>query len=214
LANSGARQVERITSNLRCPGCEYDLRGLGGEIVTCPECGTATDVARLVVGRWQGPWYQAPGYSGLVWPVAWLMSCGLVFMCAGAMMVERIEWAGDWLPLAIMMGVTVLGWLLILSLLRGRMAGRAVPLSLLAHGLTLGYIVGVAGVIWGGVNLFRMSGIMAAQALSAVVAILGGTLFWACRRCERWIGGVCIRHHLMDQARVEAPEPSDVESDA
>ena len=212
MTDAGHRQVERIRGQLRCPGCEYDLRGLGGAIVICPECGTATDVARLVVAEWRGAWHKAPGYATLVWPVGWLLGGVLALLFAWAW---HLAGSIGWTSLALIGVGTVLGWIWLLARMRNRMAGRAIMLSLLAHGLTLGYVCGLVGGFW---SLKRGLESTTTASLEPVVWLVTLSLFvamlWACRRCERWMAGACIRHHLLDQSRVETPRPAGLESAA
>jgi hypothetical protein len=41
-------ELRPIDRDLHCPECEYNLRGLSGDPVQCPECGACIAVARLV----------------------------------------------------------------------------------------------------------------------------------------------------------------------
>jgi hypothetical protein len=56
MARSGPAQVAELQQDLPCPQCDYNLRGLRGVVVQCPECGATFDVARLIAQRWRGPW--------------------------------------------------------------------------------------------------------------------------------------------------------------
>ncbi|MHC4775344.1 MAG: hypothetical protein ACYTBR_08770, partial [Planctomycetota bacterium] len=62
-------RVAQIREELTCPQCEYSLRGVPGDVATCPECGTQCDLARLIVNQWTGPWYRAPGFHRVLVPV-------------------------------------------------------------------------------------------------------------------------------------------------
>ena len=203
MARSGEERVQRISGELSCPDCDYSLQGLDGEVVVCPECGQPVNVAKLVVSQWTGPWQQAPGYGSLIWPVAWLLFGGLGAMVIVILGVER--GAGRFaVPLA---GALWLGvWGLALWRLRRRMSGgRAILLSLAAHGLLLGYTVGAGGVL---VCLGRAIGTWPTPAVCAVwiiAAVPFAAVFWACRRGERMIATECIRQHLAHRARVGAP---------
>ena len=48
--------------DVACPGCEYNLRGLYGPVVSCPECGLTCDVAKLVQQKWEKSWQHAPKF--------------------------------------------------------------------------------------------------------------------------------------------------------
>ena len=45
------RNEARFSKRIRCPQCRYSLRGLAGHVRRCPECGTTTDVTRLIARR-------------------------------------------------------------------------------------------------------------------------------------------------------------------
>ncbi|MHC4109101.1 MAG: hypothetical protein ACYSTY_13560, partial [Planctomycetota bacterium] len=83
--------VEKLREELACPRCEYSLKGLRGDVVTCPECGTECDLAKLMLGQWVGPWYRAPGFGRILAPVA----CVAIGMwgvgCVGVL--EAATWA-------------------------------------------------------------------------------------------------------------------------
>ena len=77
----GEEQLQAIQQDLACPACEYNLRGLLGDVVVCPECGSRVDAARLISHEWTGRWYHAPGYTPLCTPTAVAMAAfiGLLF---------------------------------------------------------------------------------------------------------------------------------------
>ncbi len=63
--------VDQVRQELTCPQCDYSLQGLAGDLVTCPECGTRSDLPKLIP-RWGfSPWYRAPGFSRILRPLAW-----------------------------------------------------------------------------------------------------------------------------------------------
>ena len=45
MAETGEELVKAIQRDLLCPQCEYNLRGLYGDTVSCPECVAVCDVA-------------------------------------------------------------------------------------------------------------------------------------------------------------------------
>ena len=45
---TGDRGIDEIRQDLACPDCQYNLRGLIGAIVSCPECGMTVNVGELV----------------------------------------------------------------------------------------------------------------------------------------------------------------------
>jgi hypothetical protein len=186
-------ELEEIRGELLCPRCEYSLRGLPGSRITCPECGSACDLAALVMRRWIGPWTRAPGYGRIVGPVGWLTIgmwpvavAGVGELANGARPVFTSLLAAIWLA----------GWLLLLWRLRGFMpGGAAVGLSILAHGLFVGYLVGVvAGVALVIRALSAGPGLV--MILSFAAAAVAVALLFACRRGEQFIAERCIRRHL------------------
>jgi len=63
--------------DIACPGCDYNLRGLRGDVVTCPECGATCDIGQLVARRWTKPWYYAPGLNWVMLPCAYALRVAL-----------------------------------------------------------------------------------------------------------------------------------------
>jgi hypothetical protein len=63
MSQEPLNKVDQIRQDLACPGCQYNLRGLSGVRVTCPECGQGINIAQLIARKWTGAWYRAPGYS-------------------------------------------------------------------------------------------------------------------------------------------------------
>src|SRR5690606_65980 len=62
-------KLDAIAAELVCPQCRYSLQGLSGRIVVCPECGTASEIARMVMERWDHKIYEVPYYGMAVRPV-------------------------------------------------------------------------------------------------------------------------------------------------
>jgi hypothetical protein len=189
----GIRQVETIRRELRCPECGYDLRGQLGEIVTCPECGFRCDIGRLISERWTGPWQMAPGYSSLLVPVGWLM-IGTI-LAGGAHIFDRHEIG---LPARTIAVVSAggLGWIALLLLLSMRhLVRHPITLSLLAHGLLVGYVLTLLGLIWAVTGVFQAA-TYAERSLWIGIALVTIPLFIVCRRGERFIAEQCIRGHL------------------
>jgi len=66
MAQGGEQLADQILNDLACPQCQYNLRGLRGAFVICPECGLGCDVAQMIARQWMGPWYNAPGFTQLL----------------------------------------------------------------------------------------------------------------------------------------------------
>ncbi len=198
MTSRGADQVRQLKQDLACPQCKYNLRGLAGDVVTCPECGTRCDVTKLLMGRWTGPWFHAPGFSRILLPVAWLLAGGMVTMTVWAWEIER-PGASTITTLSTVVFIGI--WIGLLWRLRTQLPhGRAVALSILAHGLMAGYIavlIGLLGVLVAAVT----AGSLAAGLSVSVLSVPLVALMLLCRRGEKFIAGQCIRQYLIDTAK-------------
>lgn len=191
------KPVTVLREKLVCPGCGYSLRGLPGDVATCPECGVSCDLAKLMMRQWIGPWYRAPGFNRILVPLLWP---GLGWWVL--VIVLGFEMQSGRLPAVTLLvaALLVAGWIWSMWRLRRLMpGGAAVLLALFAHALLLGYLVGVAGVIAFVVQTLRAGSLRRAVPMLAAMAVFTG-LIWLCRRGERFIAERCIRRHLIDQA--------------
>jgi hypothetical protein len=185
-----------IVIDVGCPDCGYNLRGLPGPVVNCPECGLRSDVPELAARQWNKPWYRAPGFNTLMWPAGWMWSVGII----GLPMVETFVPSDILSYAAGLLFVVVWFWLMVRAwkLLSGSVG---LWLALLSHVLVAGYLVGTVGVI--SVVLLAISEATDwnADTLSVVYTSLAfaafALLLWGSRRVERAIAGVCIRHYLL-----------------
>ncbi len=190
-----------IDIDIACPDCEYNLRGLPGPVVSCPECGLRSDVPVLASRQWDKPWYRAPGFNTLMGPAAlftigWFLGpivSGLLGHNQAATYAVMLLAAGLWV------------WLMIRA---AKLLGGPVGiwLALLSHLLVIGYLASLLGIISMVVITIRALVIQQVDTLSAVYVSLGFAVFlliiWGCRRIERAIAGVCIRHHLRRRTTV------------
>jgi hypothetical protein len=195
-----------IARDVTCPRCEYNLRGLrgpGAGVVRCPECGMLCDVARIVRTRWNGPWYNAPGFGTVVAPVLYAMVGAIVLPVAWLAGTVAVD--GALLPIILAVAVTVA--LMALWALRMCRAYRyfdglkGVLLALLVHVLAVAYL---ATLIWGVVVVLQgVAGAVASRmdAATHLMQVLIGTVIFAtgalvCWRGCRYIAHQCIRRHL------------------
>jgi hypothetical protein len=200
MTERGHDKTDAIHRELRCPQCEYSLRGLPGESVTCPECGLHCDVARLIASRWTGPWWEAPGYNRLVWPVAWAVIVSAGWLIAGGILsAPRYDAKAILIALALVFGVPLIWLGLLWNAYRFFADGRGLLLALLAHALFAGYVAATIGIavsigqlLW----WFDIARIIAA----AIFVPLLVALFWLCRRGERYIAQQCIRKYIAEQS--------------
>ncbi|MCG8509202.1 MAG: hypothetical protein MI741_08225, partial [Rhodospirillales bacterium] len=67
-APSRESPINTLERDLACPNCDYNLRGLPGPVVACPECGCKCDIPKLITARWNKPWYRAPKFNIVLAP--------------------------------------------------------------------------------------------------------------------------------------------------
>ncbi len=186
--------VDQVRQELTCPQCDYSLQGLAGDLVTCPECGTTSDLPKLIL-RWGfSPWYRAPGFSRILRPLVWP---GIGFWVILVVVISELLTGRQpfWsVGLAI---VTFAGWLGAMwrawKVLPG---GRALWLSLLAHATLAGYLAAVVASFWLVGTLLFGGAQRAIVLLVWVLPIVG--LVYACRRGVKFIAQQCIRQYLLE----------------
>jgi len=193
-----------LDRDIACPGCAYNLRGLGAGDVVCPECGLASNVPRLLTRRWDKPWYRAPGYNKLCLPAAWLVASLLLLVVLSILnaLTRGQYWAAFFAGWGL---VTAAVWVGLLVWVWRSMAGLAsAGYALLSHVALGGYLVGVplfiGGFAWAiawVVDVFSQRPMAGKQHGLSVVLLLGGfVLFVFGRWIERVVAGHCIRLYL------------------
>lgn len=203
LANpsSGAWRLDR---DLPCPECEYNLRGLFGPRVDCPECGQRVDLVQLATRRWDKPWYKAPGYNFLALPAAWAL-VGTV----GAFLFSRVAsealgpapFVGYALVVVSLAGLIVLVvWSALLWFAYRRFGrdARAVGYALLKHVALCGYLAGIIMLAGGLIAAILASSrdAMSGVFIGCAVFVGGIALFVAARFAERAGAKFCIKKWL------------------
>lgn len=202
---ASAQPAGGLDRDVACPGCGYNLRGLGVGGVVCPECGTASDVARLLTRRWDKPWYQAPKYNLLAMPAGWVLVSAIGLMFAAAANDVR---AGGFMPMPMLLAgwalLTLVGWVLLMVWVCRSMEGLdTLGYALLVHVALGGYLVGlpmfVAGLGWTVgevIDLLHASGAQQNLFWSGLLLVGGVGLFFVGRSIERFVAGYCIRLYL------------------
>jgi hypothetical protein len=204
MSQRGEEQVGQLRDKAVCPACEYSLRGLAGDVVTCPECGRGVDVARLLSHQWTGKWHNVPGYTDLIMPVMWLLSGSLAsaLIWSWGEEVLRSPTAGIAATAA-----TIGVWAF--SIWRKRRLlddGSALLMIGLAHGISAGYVGGAIAFVWiiiNGVNLWPSPVCLVHLLLLGMVAAF---LVFG-RRGERFIAAQCLKQYLRDNARADTMPP-------
>lgn len=205
---SGADRVEAIREDLACPDCEYNLRGLSGDVVTCPECGRVCDVAALVTARWTGKWYKAPGLNTMLIPTAVAVVGGLIWLTTSVSFVIRDPYqAGSVIWSWAILGITLAVWLWRMAV-TSRAFDRPVKgpaLAMLAHALFVGYLGGLVFFVSGLASFLFGLFETGASGVGMGLLMIGGSVavIWGCRWGEKFIAGYCIREYLRRQSRVE-----------
>ena len=211
MTRGGERQLEAIQQDLACPQCEYNLRGLSGAIVTCPECGTRCDAAEAISRKWTGPWFRAPGFLGLSSPVAVLFVYGLMtFVCLfnyHSLSDLFREW---WWQ--VLTGLGVVTWIaLLVTAVRRFGSLNGIWLSLLGHILFATYVVGLfVAISVLGMMVVLIGEIDAASVGRGALALLGAlVLVILARLGERFMARRCIRQYLSRPPRIVRRDPPD-----
>lgn len=201
MTDRGIEKLREIQEDLACPGCGYNLRGLIGESVTCPECGQSIDVANLIGKRWTGPWYGAPGYTSICIPAAASLPYAIVTLVAMANYQRPdVFRAGWWIVFSL---AYLPLWILAMNFARRSFdAKNWLWLSLLAHVVVALYMVGALGLIINVLELLmsmtsRYGVIYVIQGMTILVMVLLLVVGWL---VERYIARHCIRRYLRRQA--------------
>ncbi len=196
---------------VRCPSCRYQLRGLPGVVVRCPECGRPCDrVSELAMSRRN--WSITPTYERLMRPamcfVALLVVLPLLwgFLPYVDQMHARIGIAAA----SAVTGILVVTWLVLL--IRGAMflpGGAGLGDVLLVHAIVIGYlllsfsiIVGALCLIIIGVDLMGsrllMTGLPPGPAIVVVLLLISAIIvYYLLRllyRLDARVGRRCVRH--------------------
>jgi hypothetical protein len=194
--------IEVIRRDIACPACGYNLRGLQGETVTCPECGLACDAAKLVTRQWDRPWHQAPGFALTLVPGCWLYVSVLMSPVVLALTNSPA------VACAALVGFGGLGSLALFWFVRRWWgSNEGLFLALLPPILIVGYLAALAGIV-GGIARILIPGHVLEAMFGVGIAAASLALGWACRRGERFIASRCIRHYLAAAAVADARRPS------
>ena len=194
MAETGEELVEAIQRDLACPQCEYNLRGLYGAVVSCPECGAECDIAKLVSLRWTKPWHQAPGLNIVFLPTAW--SVGGLLGVPLALRVGLMEGTA-----CSLIWLTVWVWLLWRAWGLFQSA-EGVYLALASHALFAGYVLGIGGFVIAMSEVVEYPDLATQIAIAACAVVVTTLLLWSCRWFHRFIAKRCIRRYLARSGRI------------
>lgn len=184
--------IEELHRDIMCPGCQYNLRGLRGSVVQCPECGNHCDIAQLISRRWTKPWYAAPGFQRLLIPVTVLGLCSMALFIV-AVSIGRSNRMFTTLG---MFGVSC-AWIFTLIQVSRRGGIEGLSLSLLAHLLFVGYMGGVIGFISSLFITFTVN-----PFTGIILMVVFCMLVWVSRRGEKFIAQRCIKRYLENKPQL------------
>lgn len=209
IVSNGATSVEMIRQDLACPGCQYNLRGLHGSVVSCPECGTHCDVATLVTERWTESWWKAPGFNILIGPAATFM-VGIMLTLVTGMFVAA-DLVATWI-MVIPAVLALIHWGYLWYRVHHNFGEpRSLLLALLAHIIAVGMIISalalLISVLITVVELAYSPDPIRVVAYLAIILFAGVALL-ICRKGEKFIAGHCIRQHLAKRAKEAAASQS------
>lgn len=189
--------LDGLSRDAACPMCEYNLRGLRGDPVTCPECGGQFSVRKLIECRWEKPWYKAPGFTRACGPAVGFMLGFLISIVFLVLLLSTGSDAGD-----------VAGGLVLIAILLGTLAGfyvaqdvfpggRGIGLAAVSLVIAASYLCGaftLLGGLLGFIGSVASDG--ASAAFSLLFLLLGVALIYVGRRTERYIATRCIHAYL------------------
>ncbi len=194
--------------DLACGACGYQLRGLGGPVVRCPECGLLCDLAARLASR-RADWLTNDEYVLLARPSilaqVTLVPAGMLAVLTAA---GGAPTAG-WVPVTLFL----IAWAAtVRSTLRRAPGWEAASLMLGIHVVLLGYLVSMVAAIAGFVALLAsVAGLALGETAGAwlfmggaAVCPLGVGAILALQRLDRAIGARCI-HRWLERAGAPAP---------
>ncbi len=203
MSKPGAEHAESIRDSLVCLKCSYSLRGLPGDVVTCPECGERTSIAVMITQQWRDPWFRAPLYNVLAIPLAWVF---FILIIAGmAFAASDLQPAALPIAFGILLGGASV-WLVLFYVAVKKFGSlEAVYLAMFLHLLFGGYLVGFFGVLVSVIGSIRAvfggrgTGDLLQGGIVLVVCI---GIIAVARVGERFVARRCIRQHLRRLSKV------------
>jgi hypothetical protein len=191
----GEQLTEQLRDAAKCPNCQYSLRGLPGDDVQCPECGTKVNIAALVSATWMRPWWEAPLYNTLAWPLAWVIFAFIGVLVVGGASL-RSPFAAEIVLAASAGGIVV--WLFLLAYMQHRFGSpEGIWLALLLHVVVPFYMFGMVGAIGMTIKLIgEIRELWIVTLYNAIGLSLFVGMFLGGRMIERFVGRRCIRRHL------------------
>jgi len=210
MSERGKQLVESIRDTLACPACSYSLRGLHGDLITCPECGQQVNVPQFIAARWTQPLFSAPLYNTLAFPLAWVFLVGLGTLVVAAIIYDR-DTPSAWFFLGAT-AMMLVGWLAMFWYAAKRFgSGEGVMLAVLLHLTLPGYILSMMMLVGGVAGVLANFGPAWWIPLRfGILAAAGVLAFLAASGIERFVARRCIRRHLRMIAAQSSSPPAAV----
>ena len=198
MAGTDEELVAEIRRDLECPQCRYNLRGLSGDVVSCPECGAAWDVARLTGLPSTNPWLGTPEFGIVILPAAsLLLGLPVVFLA-----LQLCLAFGSMVWMGVLLALLVCWVWLVFRAWRAFESAEGLYLVLASHLMLAGCVAGFFG--------FLVSVVAAVDSVDTPVFAGGWGLvaaalaltFWQSFRAEVFIGKRCVHRYHIKNARV------------
>lgn len=198
MTQRGEVHLEMLRDEAMCPQCEYSLRGLDGDVVTCPECGVNVDIVTLIKIQWNGSWHQLPTYKAISAP-AFVLVFLMIGMFVG-LLADGIK-HHEAIGLAISSYLIALWSWRMFKLWNRFEGGYALKISLLAHVVFAGYLIGIFCVFMILISFVSPTGFMQI-AVGIILFAMGVAILVACQFGERYVSSLCVRLYLKEQANL------------
>lgn len=86
--------LNEVRTDVTCPNCGHNLRGLQSKLVSCPECGHLCDIPKLVQLQWDPSFSNVPYIRTVMAPASFLLgSLLLLLLIGGGMYMLNMSYA-------------------------------------------------------------------------------------------------------------------------
>lgn len=195
--------LDEVRTDVFCPNCDQNLRGLRGRVVSCPECGHRCDIAKLVQLYWDPPLAETPYIKTVLAPASFLFASLLVLTLILVplrwLRIPHEGWIWSLPMIGSVWGILIVRVWLLIGVVRGSV------LVLLGHGLLMALVLLLIAVMSGivlGLMIWQQYAVL--NQLSfwvAVIATAGAMLTaWPAWRCRHLIKRRCIETYMRQAA--------------
>ena len=187
------QQHDALQEDLACPKCEYNLRGLYGDVVSCPECGEKVDVPQLQKILLNKKSLEIPGYKTLSMPGI-VVAIIILVLAIRYSFSEVLQYhAEQKYVILVVCEILSIIWLILM----GRVwyvfrSMRGILLALVSHYIWVVAILKIIVVLFALVLLLASPFFKVEAATAVAVLIISGCLIWAASKVEKWVMRQCI----------------------